>query len=148
MRKFKTLTLFATAALGISMVFCGHNQALASSIKVVGKNGPISSEVAPYLKKGTVLVPINIIGNFGLSNLNMSWDNTRKQVRISYRKVMITVKVNEKYGIIGDERIPLAQPAQMKHGRVMVPVRFVGEALGEPVAWDAKTQTVPLGVQR
>ncbi|WP_430125037.1 stalk domain-containing protein [Paenibacillus chibensis] len=23
----------------------------------------------------------------------------------------------------------------MKHGRVMVPVRFVGEALGEPVVW-------------
>ncbi|WP_116233660.1 stalk domain-containing protein [Paenibacillus sp. VMFN-D1] len=27
----------------------------------------------------------------------------------------------------------------------MVPVRFVGEALGEPVAWDAKTQTVTVG---
>ncbi|MEK5645426.1 hypothetical protein BK138_32940 [Paenibacillus rhizosphaerae] len=145
MRKFKLLTLFATAALGISMVFGGHNQALASSVKVIGKNGPITSDVAPYLKKGTVLVPINIIGKLGLSNLNMSWDNTHKQVRISYRKVMITVKVNEKYGIIGDEGTPLAQPALIKHGRVMVPVRFVGEALGEPVAWDAKTQTVTVG---
>lgn len=122
--------LIATVVLGGSMVIGGQNHASASSIKVIGKNGPISSDVAPYLKKGTVLVPINIIGKLGLSNLNMSWDNTRKQVRISYRKVMITVKVNEKYGIIGDEGTPLAQPAQMNDERFMVPVRFVGEALG------------------
>ncbi|MET3548340.1 hypothetical protein ABID47_004970 [Paenibacillus favisporus] len=53
MRKFETLTLFATAALGISMFIGGHNQALASSIKVIGKNGPIYSDVAPYLTQGT-----------------------------------------------------------------------------------------------
>lgn len=128
MRKFKALTLFATAALGISMVFGGHNQAMASSVKVVGKNGPISSDVTPYLKKGTVLVPLNIIGKLGLSNLNMSWDNTRKQVRISYRRVMITVKVNEKYGIIGDEgdSISAACPDEKWKGYGSCKIRWRG----------------------
>lgn len=145
MKKFKPLTVIATVALGGFLVTGGQIHALTPHIKVVGKNGPISSDVAPYITKGTMLVPINIIGKLGLNGLNLSWDNTQELITISYQKEVITVKVNQKFGIKGDTQINLAEPAQIKNGRVMIPLRFVGELLGEKVIWDAKTQTVTIG---
>jgi len=105
----------------------------------------VSSDVAPYLVNGTVLVPFNTIGNLGLKELNLSWNNTQKLITISYQKELISVKVNQKFRVKGDKRINLAVPAQIKNWRVIVPLRFVGESLGESVNWDAKSRTVTIG---
>jgi len=44
--------------------------------------------------------------------------------------------------IVDGKEIQTDVPPQLINGRVMVPVRFVGEALGSKVEWDDSTKTV------
>jgi len=46
--------------------------------------------------------------------------------------------------IVNGQEVVSDVPPQMIGGRVMVPVRFVSEALGSNVAWDSASQTVTI----
>lgn len=47
--------------------------------------------------------------------------------------------------IVDGKEIATDQPPFIKNGRTFVPVRFVAEALGYPVTWDEKKQSVIIG---
>lgn len=52
-KKFRPLTLIATAAVGVSLVMGTQTQASGTNIKVIGENIPVSSDAAPYLVNRT-----------------------------------------------------------------------------------------------
>ncbi len=55
---------------------------------------------------------------------------------------VIYLWVGSKMGEVGDSKCSLPIAPYIKNGRTMVPVRFIGEALGAKVDWNNATKTV------
>ncbi|QHW31299.1 copper amine oxidase N-terminal domain-containing protein [Paenibacillus rhizovicinus] len=143
--KIKRSLLALSALLSSSLAVHSPVEAAPSTIKIVGLNGPITADVAPYVVNGTTLVPLNVIGKLGLSRLTTQWDNKQKIATILYGTDKITLRVNEEFGWKGTEKIQLTVPSLIKQGRVMVPLRFIGESVGVQVSWSAAANTITIG---
>lgn len=98
----------------------------------VNVNGQfVQTDANPEQVNNRVLVPIRALSSLGL---NYAWNGATKTVSISNEnknKVVVTLKSTK--ASIGDKTVTLDVPAQMRHGRVYVPVRFVTEAFGSKV---------------
>lgn len=98
----------------------------------VNVNGKfVQTDANPEQVNNRVLVPIRALSSLGL---NYVWNSKTKSVSISsanQNKIFVTL--NSKKATMGDKTVTLDVPAQMRHGRVYVPVRFVSEAFGSKV---------------
>ncbi len=100
----------------------------------------ISFDVLPEIKKGTTLVPFRPI--FEALGLEVTYDKTSDTVKGSNDEVQIEFIIGEEQAVVNGKLQPLSQPSQLVDGRTLVPLRFVGEASGKEVVWDAKTRTI------
>lgn len=116
-----------------------------TSIQVRGAYGVVPSDVAPYIQNGVTMVPINVVSKLGSDNTYVSWNNTSKTVTITAAGAKTLLQLDQKYALQNGARIELAQPATLKEGVVMVPLRFVGESIGVKVNWDAANRIVYIG---
>ena len=57
-----------------------------------------------------------------------------------YEKV-VQLSIGEKQAAVNNKIIQLDKAAYIKNGRTLVPLRFLGEALGAKVTWEGKTNT-------
>lgn len=56
----------------------------------------------------------------------------------------IQIKLGERVAYLNQSPIKLSFPAEAPKGTTLVPLRFVGEALGKQVSWDGETRKVSL----
>jgi len=119
--------------------------AAETTIQIKGEHGTIPSDVAPYILNGVTMVPINIVSKLGSNHTYVSWNNTSKTVSITAPGQKITLQLHQNYAMQNGTRIELAQPVTLKDGIVMVPLRFVGESIGEKVTWDAVNRIIYIG---
>ncbi|MCL9663607.1 copper amine oxidase N-terminal domain-containing protein [Paenibacillus hunanensis] len=98
----------------------------------VNVNGKfVQTDANPEQVNNRVLVPIRALSSLGL---NYVWNSKTKSVSISnVNQNKIVVTLNSKKATMGDKTVTLDVPAQMRHDRVYVPVRFVTEAFGSKV---------------
>ncbi len=79
----------------------------------------------------------------------MEW-RKKQEVYISYEDKFIVLKINDKKAIVNNEEVVLDVPAKIiqdvskKHGKAMVPLRFVIETFGYEVKWDGETSTATM----
>ena len=96
----------------------------------------------PVNINGRNLVPLR--GIFEALGATIEWDNDTQTVTAVKGKTTIVLKLGDQYAYINGEKVLLEVKAQSINGRTMVPLRFVGEALGAEVLWDGATQTVDI----
>jgi phosphate transport system substrate-binding protein len=86
------------------------------------------------------MVPLRVI--FETLGADVSWDGATQTVtgRKAGKEILLTV--GSRTARINGAPRALEQPAQILEGRTLVPLRFVGEALGAEIAWDARRQAV------
>ncbi|WP_236338394.1 stalk domain-containing protein [Paenibacillus plantiphilus] len=113
-------------------------QSSALQIYVDGKK--LSLSTAPVTQKGVVLVPMRQI--FAALNADLSWEPTTKTIIVKKDYSTITLQVGSKQAVINGKSIQLSAPAQQLNGSTMVPLRFVGEALGADVHMDNKSNSI------
>lgn len=82
-------------------------------------------------ENGRLLVPIR--GIFEAFGAGVNWDGAARQVSVDYRGGSISMWVNDHTAYVNGSRHQLDVPARLVGGRVHVPLRFVGEALGGTV---------------
>jgi hypothetical protein len=102
----------------------------------------LPTDVDPITINGRVMLPFRAI----LEELGATVDWQSKQRKITAYKdgVQIVLNLNSKVATINNTKVSLdAAPIGYK-GRTMVPVRFVSEALGQYVDWQASTRTVTI----
>lgn len=64
---------------------------------------------------------------------------------IRYQTILtIELAIDRSYAIINGKSVPLDAPPVIVQGRTMVPIRFIGEAFGAKVDWDANTKKIRL----
>ena len=115
-----------------SVVFTG---ASGETLSIYVNGTEIASDVSPYAKNNTTLVPVRAICNaIGIDNI--LWDNDSKSVTVKGTSY-IQFTVGQSYAYKDGKRYSLSVPTEIKNGRTMIPLRFLAEAFGADVSWDS-----------
>lgn len=112
----------------------------AIGVKIDGK--ALTMDVAPVIENGRTLVPFRAV--FEALGLQVDW-NEELRIATAYNATMnVSVKLDGAYGSVDGELKALEAPARIQQGRTLVPLRFVSEAFGNEVAWDAKKRIISI----
>lgn len=121
----------------------------AGKISVVINGKPVSMEPSPVLIDGRVLVPLRPVSEAVGAEVN--WDQNEGTIEINrgirFVTLYIPTATNNETGdwaTINGHYTDLDVPVRVMNGRTLVPLRFVGEALGAEVNWDRNTSTVTI----
>ena len=116
---------------------------------VIGKtsytnNGTeVTMDAAPYIAKNRTMVPIRYIANAcGVTDENITWDQATRTATISGPNNVVTIKMGSNTITTSNGVITMDTVAVNTGNRIYVPARFIANALGATVTWDAATQTV------
>ncbi len=100
----------------------------------------ISLDAPPFIESGRTLVPLRFIGEaFGAQ---VEWFAEDRRAKISLGPNVIEVTIGETTAMINGEAHFLDVPALIRQGRTFVPLRFIGEAFGASIVWEAESKRV------
>lgn len=134
------LKRLATNILLMCAIFV-PNFAFSQPIAVTVDDRPVAfGAVGPRSIQGRVLVPLR--GVLEAIGAEVEWNNRTQTVTAYKGDTEIILQVGARYGTIRGERVPVDVPARLIGGTTMVPLRFLGEALGAEIRWEDATQTV------
>lgn len=145
---------FSAKAIAFALAF-----ALLSSIAVadeyigVAVNGHhLFLDQSPVMRDGRVLVPLR--GIFEALGAEVKWVSETRTVHAetnppdaadadpNIANIIIDLPIDAPIARINETDVPVAVPATMINGKTMVPLRFVGEAVGAKVKWDGEKRIV------
>ncbi|MCL6601818.1 MAG: copper amine oxidase N-terminal domain-containing protein [Paenibacillus sp.] len=100
----------------------------------------LNSSSAPINDRGTILLPLRtIFENLGLT---IQWDVKTGSITGTKDGLIIKLKVGNKQASVNGVIKQLTSAPKVINNVTYVPLRFVGEATGSSVKWDAKNSTV------
>ncbi len=94
----------------------------------------------PFIENGRTMVPLRAV--FEVMNCKVRWDADNSSAVVEYEGKKIIIPVNSNTAFINDKPSTLDTPAKLVNDRVMVPLRFIGEAIDKRVTWDDADKTV------
>ncbi|WP_019637265.1 copper amine oxidase N-terminal domain-containing protein [Paenibacillus fonticola] len=112
----------------------------AQAISIYINGVRLATDQAPVLVSGRAMLPLRAI--FEALDADVDWNNRTKTITALKGGTTVILKMNAKSATINGQSVSLDVPAQNLKGRTMVPVRFVSEAMGEQVDWNANSKTV------
>ena len=115
--------------------------ASAQDIKVTVDGDPVAFRAAqPQMMNGRILVPLR--GVMEKLGAFIKWEPSTSTVFAQAGSREIELKIGADIAKVNGTEVLLDQPALVLRGTTMVPLRFMGEALGAEVKWDGSTRTV------
>ena len=114
----------------------------ASDIAVRLNGNWMTFDVEPVLMNDRTMVPFRAI--FEALGCTVSWDAENKVAIGKRNGKEIRLPIGSARVTVAGKGMNLDQPAALKDGRTLVPLRFVSEALGAQVKWDGSTRTVTI----
>lgn len=100
----------------------------------------------PQRVQGRVMVPLR--GIFEALGANVEWVAATRTAIAQKGNVDLQITIGEPIAKVNAREILLDVPAAVIRGATMVPLRFIGEALGAEVEWEGATQTVKIATSR
>jgi len=114
--------------------------AASATIQVTVNDKAVVFDSPPVIEKGRTLVPLRAIcESLGAT---VEWDGRTNTVTAIKDSTTVKLTIGKTIAYKNGVAVKLDVPARIINNRTMVPVRFVGEAMGADVAWDGATQTV------
>ncbi len=100
-------------------------------------------DAAPYIKSGRTYVPVRYLAyTCGLSDSDIAWDEATQTVTLTKGdKVVKLVIGSTNINVDGTDTAMDVAP-EISNGRTMLPARYVAEAFGATVTWNAATKAV------
>ncbi|CAM3292704.1 MULTISPECIES: family 10 glycosylhydrolase [Saccharibacillus] len=122
--------------------FGGSRAHAASVISIVLDGQRIQGDVDPYIVSNTTLVPMRLVSeNLGAQ---IQWSQSDKVVTINQGGTLLSIPLGAKTAFVNGNSVELEAPVTSLGGRIVVPLRFVGQGLGLNVNWNQATQTITL----
>ncbi len=133
----KRKSLFTCFLLVMAMLVCmiPAIHAADANISVIVDGKALTTDPAPFLQNGRVLVPMADI--FGALGATVTWDASTQTVTGVKGDTSVILVIGQNTATIGETSQTLDVPAQIINDHTVVPLRFVSEALGAQVSWDA-----------
>lgn len=97
-------------------------------------------DVPPFIENGRTLVPFRFIGEALGAKVN--WIAEEKKAIYELNEVKVEIIIGNKTAYVNGKPITLEVPPKISNGRTFVPLRFVSEALGASVIWEAETKRI------
>ncbi|MFX4262641.1 copper amine oxidase N-terminal domain-containing protein [Pelotomaculum propionicicum] len=103
-------------------------------------------DAAPYISGDRTFFGVRFVANaLGVPDANISWNPLDQSVLIIKGERILKLTVGSTTMLVNGVPVTMdVAPQIVDPGRTMLPIRWVAEALGASVAWDAATQTVTL----
>jgi hypothetical protein len=115
--------------------------AFGQQINVTVDGDPvIFTGVGPRQVNGRVMVPLR--GVMEKLGAFVGWEPRTQTVTANKSGVDLVLRLGDRNAVVNGRTVILDVPAEYYRGSTMVPLRFVGEALGADVKWNAATYTV------
>lgn len=97
-------------------------------------------DAAPYIKNDRTYVPMRFLGE--ILGAEVVWDDAARTVTLTKGDDVAVFTIGStSYTVNGEAKTADVAP-EIANSRTMLPARFVAEAFGAVVGWDAATQTV------
>ncbi len=140
----KMTSLFVVLCMLASMLaFVPATVSAADNITVILNGEKLEFDVQPTLMNDRTMVPMRAI--FEALDTTVYWSELNETVTAySNTSGSMVLPIGDTTATVNGEAYELDQPAVLKDGRTLVPIRFVSESLGAKVGWDDKTQTVTI----
>ena len=109
-------------------------------IRIALNNNLLPLDTPPIITNDRTLVPMRAI--FESLGMEVTW-NADTQTAIGEKPdLRVELSIGSDSAYINGEHVSLDAPAVIENGRTMVPVRFIAEASGADVSWDASMRIV------
>ncbi|RXJ01650.1 copper amine oxidase N-terminal domain-containing protein [Anaerobacillus alkaliphilus] len=112
----------------------------SSTIKVFVNGVEIQTDQPPIVRNGRTLVPLRAI--FESLNAKVVYEEGTRKITATRGDTRIILYIGFNQAIVNNKQVTLDVPSQVINGRTLVPVRFVSEALGDRVFYDAAKREV------
>lgn len=141
MTQRKTSMALAIATLGMIPLLQAQAQAQEIAVRVNG-NPVAFADTHPQRRDGRVLVPLRgVLEEIGA---DISWNEATQTVKAHMGQRDIQLTLGSNTAQVNGQSVALRVPAMRIGGSTMVPLRFIGEALGASVDWDEPRQQVSI----
>jgi hypothetical protein len=114
--------------------------ASAESVQVTINGSPLQLDVPPVIINGRVMVPLRAI--FEALGATVQWNPVDQSIVATKGNTAIRLQIGSTAAFNNGVQVTLDAAPQIEGGRTLVPVRFVGEALGAEVTWDGTNRQV------
>lgn len=143
MKKLSFLPFALFCAVICAVVFIGPNSNTAAAkpnkeTRVVINNTKLAAEEI-LLKNNQVF--ISLTGAKSLDNLTFNWNNTTKQVSVKGSNTNLLLTINKTTAQKNGVSVKLSTAPFIYRGKIMIPLRFVTEAMNSSVIWNQSTNT-------
>ncbi|MBI2202201.1 MAG: copper amine oxidase N-terminal domain-containing protein, partial [Armatimonadetes bacterium] len=112
----------------------------ASPIRVTLDGKSLAFDVPPALTGGRVMVPLRKI--FESLGAKVNYDPATGRIVGVRGGTTVVLNASSTKATVNGKEVALSAAPQTVGGRTLVPLRFVSEALGDKVDWDAGARTV------
>ncbi|HXE73250.1 MAG TPA: copper amine oxidase N-terminal domain-containing protein [Candidatus Nitrosotenuis sp.] len=119
--------------------------ALAAGPQVLVDGRPLPGDAPALRQGGAILVPMRAV--FDALGARVAYDPATRTIRGERAGRLVELRPGSARATVNGREVPLEVPALERQGRVLVPLRFVAEALGAKVSWEAASQTVRIASQ-
>lgn len=140
-----TIGVLLAAVLVATMVTGSGAQTSAPYVKVFVDNQPVYFDQPPAIVSGRVLVPLR--GVFERLGAVVAWDPGTQTVLAQRAGTSVQLRIGAPQAMINGQPTYMDVPPMLVGGRTLVPLRFVSQALGAQVDWNAATATVAIASQ-
>ncbi|MGO0121888.1 stalk domain-containing protein [Desulfothermobacter acidiphilus] len=103
-------------------------------------------DAAPYIENGRVFVPFRYAATaVGIAPQDIEWNNSTRTLTLFKAGRVVQVKVGSNVLLVNGVELSMDAPAEIKNGRLYLPIRWLATALGVEVHWEPATATVIVG---
>jgi|GEM_PF-4582765 len=132
-----------TVVLTLILAGGANSFAADSAIQVVVNGDKLELATQPYVENSQTLVPLRSI--FEALEANVQYDSDTGIIVATKDDSNISLQVGKSTAQVNGQAVKLSLAAKSINSQTFVPLRFVSEALGADVYYEAKTKTIYIG---
>jgi uncharacterized secreted protein with C-terminal beta-propeller domain len=136
------LVLVVLIVLAFAVALLNTPGSASGQVRIFLDGKEVSFEVPPEITSGRTLVPMRTI--FEAMGAVVTWNEATQEASATLKKSTVTLTIGQNTAAKNGIPMELDVPPQITNGRTMVSLRFVSEALGLEVVWQAENKRVAI----
>lgn len=118
------------------------SQLAGEEIRIMVNLVTVYPDVPPYIKDGRTMVPLRVVAES--MDARVDWNAAEQRIDLIRNVDKIQLWIGKSDAYLNNDHLTLEVAPEITNGLTFVPLRFVTEALGATVTWDAATRTAKI----